>query len=254
MRRRSAALLASGALAVGALVLPSIQQHESSGDARILGVSVNGDNPIVLGPTGSSEIDFSVTAEDDSGISSVDGIGLWGPSLGVLPAGPTHCTARTARISVCTGTASVDVAERQIFDDMAGVWHVQVTVHAHDGDQLTKEDAGTFSIKKDGQLTEYGAPHTAPKGSLITIGGQPKQPDWNSRTWLPSPNKKIVVQFCARDCTGTAVEVAVATTDANGMVSAIVRTSVTGVYTLVFPGSKWAESVQSTPAQVTVGG
>jgi hypothetical protein len=251
MRRRSAALLASGALAVGALVLPSIQQHESHGDAKILGVSVNGDNPVVLGPTDSSDIVFSITAEDDSGIRSVDRVGLWGPNNAVLRASATRCVAKTAQISVCTGTSSVDVAKKQIFDDMAGQWYVQATVHARNGDQLTEERAGAFAIKKDGQLIEYGAPHTAEKGSMITIGGQLKQPDWNSGVWVPSANQTIAVQFCVRTCTHETT-VATVTTDVSGIVTASVRATVTGLYTLTYPGKFWAEPVQSTPAQVIV--
>ena len=251
MRRRSAALLLSGALAVGVLVIPSIQRHESSGDARILGVSVNGDNPVVLGPTGSSVISFSITAEDDSGIASVDGVGLWGPNISVLPGGPTHCVAKTATISVCTGSSSVDITKKQIFDDMAGQWYVQATAHAHDGDALTKQKAGSFSIKKEGQLTEYGAPHTAPKGALIGIGGQLKKPDWDSGVWVPNPDQKVSVQFCAKDCVKPTV-VAETTTDANGTIAVTVRTTVTGDYTLVYAGTYWAEGVQSMSPQVTV--
>ena len=252
MRRRSAALLASGALAVGALVLPSIQEHASHGNAKVLGVSVNGDNPVVLGPTGSSDITFSITAEDDSGIRSVDQVGLWGPNNAVLPASSTHCVAKTAKISVCTGTSSVDVAKKQIFDDNAGQWYVQATVHGRDGDELTEERAGKFSIKKDGQLIEYGAPHTAAKGEMITIGGQFKQPRWDSGAWVLSPNQRITVEFCAKDCTH-ATTVATAVTDADGMITARVRASVTGLYTLKYAGKFWAEPVQSMSAQVTVG-
>jgi hypothetical protein len=254
MRRRSAALLASGALAVGALVLPSIQEHASHGNARILGVSVNGDNPVVLGPTGSSGIVFSITAEDDSGIRSVDQVGLWGPNNAVLPASSTHCTAKTAKISVCTGTSSVDVAKKQIFDDMAGQWYVQATVHGRDGDELTEEKAGKFSIKKDGQLIEYGAPPTAPKGSMITIGGQFKQPQWDTASWQLSPHQRIAVEFCAKeDCSTHATTVATAVTGADGMITATVRATVTGNYTLIYAGKFWAEPVRSTSAQVIVG-
>ena len=251
MRRRSAALLASGALAVGGLVLPSIQQHESHGDARILGVSVNGDNPVVLGPSGSSAIVFSITAEDDSGISAVDRVGLWGPNNAVLQASATHCTAKTAKISVCTGTSSVDVSKKQIFDDMAGQWYVQATVHARNGDQRTEDKAGGFSIKKDGQLTEFGAPHMAEKGSLFTIGGQLKQPNWDHGTWILSAHQPIVVEFCAKICTSP-TKVATEVTDANGMITVTVKATVTGLYWLTYPGKFWGEAVRSTSAQVTV--
>ncbi|MFC1416865.1 hypothetical protein [Streptacidiphilus cavernicola] len=251
MRRRSAALLASGALAVGGLLLPGIQRHESSGDARFLGVSVNGDNPVVLGPDGSSDISFSITAEDGSGVASVDRVGLWGPNQAVLPASATHCTAKTAKISVCTGTSSVDVSKKQIFDDMAGQWYVQATVHGRNGDERTVQKAGRFSIKKDGQLTEFGTPHTAEKGSQFTIGGQLKRPDWDHGTWVVSPFQEVLVEFCAKGCT-TETRVAAGYTDANGLITATVRATETGIYTLTYQGKFWAEPVQSTPAQVTV--
>ena len=234
------------------LVLPSIQRHESSGDARFLGVSVNGDNPVVLGPDGSSGIDFTITVQDGSGVASVDRVGLWGPNNAVLQASATHCAAQTAKISVCTGTASVDVSKKQIFDDMAGQWYVQATVHGRNGDERTEQKAGRFSIKKDGQLTEFGVPHAAEKGSLFTIGGQLKRPDWDDGTWVVSPKQKIAVEFCANPCTTAVKVVATEVTDSSGMIKATVRATRTGVYTLTYPGKFWAEPVRSMPSQVTV--
>jgi hypothetical protein len=252
MRRRSAALLVSGVLAVGGVLLPSIQQHESQGDTRILGVVVNGGRPIVLGPAGSAAFSFSVTAEDDSGIRSVDKVGLWGSNYGVLTSTPTQCVARSKTVSVCTGTSSVDVTRKQVFDDMAGDWFVQATANGNDGDRRTETSAGKFSILKAGQLTSFGSPPSATRGSEITVKGQLDRPDWRSLSWEPSPRQEVRLEFCAKGCR-IPVTAATVRTDAQGMLSATVRVSGTGTYTWVYPGTYWADSAESYPAQVTVG-
>ena len=251
MRRRSVLLLVSGVLAVGGILLPSIQEQQSTGDTRITGVVVNGGHPVVLGPSDSAAFSFSVTAEDNSGISSVDSVGLWGSNYAVRPASPTQCTAKSATVSVCTGTASVDVAKKQIFDNMAGVWYLQATAHGRDGDRRQEEKAGTFSVLKAGQLANFGSPQTATKGELITINGALQQPDWRSQTWVPNPGQKVTLEFCAKGCR-TPKAVAQVSSDGQGQLTAEVRATGTGTYSWVYPGTYWAAPVQSSPAQVTV--
>lgn len=252
MRRRSAALLVSGVLAVGGVLLPSIQQHQSNGDTRILGVVVNGGQPVVLGPTGSAVFDFRITAEDDSGIRAVDRIGVWGYNYGVLTPSAAVCTATSRTVSVCTGTVGVDVTKRQIFDDMAGRWYVQATAHGNDGDLRTEEKAGAFAITKAGRLTGFGSPATAAKGSRITVNGRLEGADWRSRSWEPSPGQTVELQFCAKGCIQP-VTAAKAVTDTQGMLTATVTFTGTGTFTWVYPGTTWADPAESLPAQVTVG-
>ena len=251
MRRRSVLLLVSGALAVAGVLVPSLAIKQSHGDTRITGVMVNGGRPIVLGPTGKVDFGFSITAEDDSGISSVDGVGLWGSNYGALRSSAVHCTAKSSTVSVCTGTSSVDVAQQQIFDNMAGTWYVQATAHGRDGDRSTETKAGSFSILKAGRLSSFGSPQTAAEGETISISGLLERPEWKTQEWVPSPDQQIRLEFCARGCT-TPETVATVTSDSEGQFTAKVRADRTGTYTWSYPGKDWAQAVSSYAVQVTM--
>ncbi|MFC1403816.1 MULTISPECIES: hypothetical protein [Streptacidiphilus] len=251
MRRRSVLLLVSGALAVAGVLVPSLAIKQSHGDTRITGVVVNGGQPIVLGPTGRVDFGFSITAEDNSGISSVDGVGLWGSDYGALRSSAIHCTARSATVSVCTGTSSVDIAAQQIFDSMAGTWYVQATAHGRDGDRRTETKAGSFAILKAGRLSSFGAPQTAAPGATISISGLLERPEWKTQQWVPSPDQPVRLEFCAKGCTAPET-VATVSSDSEGQFTAKVRVDRTGTYTWSYPGKDWAEPVSSYGVQVTV--
>jgi hypothetical protein len=251
MRRRSAALLVSGVLAVGGILLPSIQQQSSHGDTKILKVVVNGGRPIVLGAAGSSPITFSITAEDDSGIRSVDGIGLWSDNYGVLVPSKAVCTATSKTVSVCTGTSSVSVPEHQIFDNMAGHWYVQATAHANDGDKREEDKAGKFSILKQQTATIFGVTAPVAEGEPFTVSGQVLKPDWRTQQMVANPGARVRLEFCADDCAKPVV-VATARSNSAGDLAVTVRATRSGTYTWVSPATFWAFAASSTPVQVMV--
>jgi hypothetical protein len=253
MRRRSAALLVSGVLAVGGILLPSIQQQASHGDTRIVKVVVNGGRPIVLGPSGTSPISFSITAEDKSGIRSVDGIGLWAANYGILVPSKATCTAVSHTESVCTGTSSVSVPKHQIFDNMAGSWYVQATAHANDGDKRTEDKAGRFKILKQVTATIFGVTAPVAKGQPFTVAGQVLKPDWRSQQLVANPGERIRLEFCAGTCAKPTV-VATAKSDSAGDLTATVRAGETGTYTWVAPATFWSAEATSQPVQVEVVG
>ena len=252
MRRRSAVLLVSGVLAVGGILLPSIQQQGSHGDTKIVKVVVNGGHPIVLDASGSAPISFSITAEDDSGIKSVDDIGLWTANYGVLTPSRTVCTAVSKTESVCTGTSSVSVPDRQIYDNMAGSWFVQATANANDGDKRTEDKAGRFKILKQVTATLYGMTAPVAKNEPFTISGQVLKPDWRTQQQVANPGAKMLLELCTDpDCTKSTV-VAKAKANGSGDVAATIRAGQTGTYMWVSPATFWSAAAASQQVQVEV--
>ncbi|MEZ0093088.1 hypothetical protein [Streptacidiphilus sp. EB129] len=253
MRRRSVVLLVSGVLAVGGIVLPSIQEQGSHGDTRITRVVVNGGKPIVLGPDSTVPFTFSITAEDGSGVRSVDNVGFWGPNDGILKASATSCTATSKTVSVCTGTSSVSTGKssERAFDDMAGVWHVHAVANGNDGDKAVEDGAGTFSVLKAGVLSVFGVQQVAAKGTHFTVGGLLQKPQWQTKQWVPNPDQKVELQFCATGCRKPTV-VAKVWSDAQGEIIATVAASSTGTYNWYYPGQYWAQPVASQAVQTTV--
>ena len=252
MRRRSAALLVSGVLAVCGILLPSIQKQSSHGDTRILKVVVNGGHPIVLGASGSAEFSFSITAEDNSGIKSVDGVGIWGSNYGILVPSATTCHATSKTVSVCTGTSSVSVPKRQIFDNMAGHWTIRATAKANDGDERTEDRAGQFQILKQARVTAFGGPtETLPAGQDFVINGYLEKPDWDNQTMVPNTWQAVELLFCADGCTRP-VWVTTVRSDSGGNLEATVKAEKTGTYTWVYRGAYWSAPATSFPTQVAV--
>ncbi|WP_370064599.1 hypothetical protein [Streptacidiphilus sp. MAP5-3] len=251
MRRRSVLLVVSGVLAVGGIVLPSIGQKQTSGDTRIVSVEVNGGKPVVLGPTDRTSFTFAVTAKDKSGIKSVDKIGIWGGNYGVLRPSSTTCVAKSKEVSVCTGTVSVDITKQQLFDDMAGQWHVEATANANDGDHFESDTAGDFFIRKSASAVITGVPPTATTGQPIDIEGQLQQPDWQTQLWVPNTGQPVLLCFKPQGGS-TWQTVKTTTTDSQGYMSASVKVTGTGTYAWVYQGKYWSEPVTTSPVQVTV--
>jgi uncharacterized membrane protein len=251
MRRRSAILLMSGAVAVAGVLVPSIQTRKVVGDTRITGVVVNGGQPIVLGPSAQAAITFSVTASDPSGIRSVHPVGLWGPNYGVLKASATRCAARSRTTSVCTGSASVSSAGRELFNDNAGWWHVQAQANAENGDHIEVDDAGTFAVQHQTETVITGVPATARRGTEITVGGQLDAADWQTHQFTGASGQVLELRF--RPAGSSAYQTVVQVANASdGSVQATVRVTQTGTYAWFFTGTRLAAPSQSTDAQVAV--
>ncbi|SEL73256.1 hypothetical protein [Streptacidiphilus jiangxiensis] len=252
MRRRSVLLLASGVLAVGGIVLPSIGEQQSSGSTRITHVVVNEGQPVVLKGTDATTVTFAITAEDKSGIRSVDKIGVWGSNYGVLRPTPAPCVAKSRTVSVCTGSFTVDLAKHDIYDNMAGQWYVQATATANDGDRFESDTAGKFFIKKDGYATLTGTQSSATAGTVLDIEGQLMQPDWKTGLWAWNPGQPVQLRFKAAGGS-TWQTVARTRTDSHGYMRAETKATTTGTYAWYYAGKDWSVPVTSTAAQVSVG-
>jgi hypothetical protein len=246
-------LAVSGVLAVGGLVLPSIQQQQSRGDTRILSVVVNHGDDVVLGPSTTTTFGFSITAKDDSGIAGVDNVGIWGNNYGVLRPSAVTCKATAdPAVSVCTGTASVNVKKRQIWDDQAGNWHVQATVHAKDGSRAESDTAGNFQVKKESTIIITGVPARARAGDTITVDGLLEQPDWRSQSWVANAWQPIELRFQPKG-SSTWQTVKTLRTSGTGTMTADVRVTESGTYQWYYPGKFWAQAMGSPTIAITVG-
>ncbi|RAG84513.1 hypothetical protein DN069_16840 [Streptacidiphilus pinicola] len=252
MRRRSVLLLASGVLAVGGIVLPSIGEKQSSGSTRITHVVVNEGKPVVLKGKESATVSFAVTAEDKSGIRSVDKIGVWGGNYGVLRPTAAPCVAKSKTVSVCTGSFTVNLANHDVYDNMAGEWYVQATATANDGDRFESDTAGKFFIKKDGYATLTGTQSTASPGTLLDIEGQLMQPNWKTWLWVWNPSQPVQLRFKAAGSSTWQI-VARTKTDARGFMRAETKATTTGTYAWYYAGKDWSVPVTSAAAQVSVG-
>lgn len=254
MRRGPVLLAGCAVVAVAGVLLPSITEKQSIGDARIVNVVVNGGHAVVLGPRSTETFGFSITAQDDSGIRSVDHVGVWGGNYGVLKPSAVVCKVTSVKtVSVCTGTATVDLAKHQIWDDQAGLWRIQATVHANDGDKTESDEAGTFLMQKEATAVIFGVPGSAKAGQTISITGSLETPDWRTNTWVANPKQYVQLRFTPKGST-TPHKVAAVYSDAAGNLSYTTKVTGTGTYSWFYYGKTWSAPVESLRVQVTVPG
>ncbi|WP_052681427.1 hypothetical protein [Saccharothrix sp. ST-888] len=252
MRKRIAVLCVATVLAAGAVLLvPTVTTDTSQGDTRVLGITVNGGRTLLVGPTDPVTFPLEVTAEDDSGIRSVSPIGVWGPSYGVLKASPMECTPASHTVSVCRGTVTVDPAKKDVYNDEAGTWFVDLKVNANDGDRFVGQTAGGFSLKRAARISGYGVPPHADQGQELTVKGWLNRSFWSDNKYHGYEGGPAYLQFRAHGSSRWTT-VATAVSDPAGTVTARVRASGTGEFQWYSPGDKWTGSAISPPLAVTV--
>ncbi|QKW19169.1 hypothetical protein HUT16_08920 [Kitasatospora sp. NA04385] len=256
MRRR--AVVAGAVAAVGALavvLVPATAPESSSGDTELLSVSVDGGRTVELGAAETRTVTVEVTARDDSGIRSVDPVGLWGPNYAALKVGRMVCTplgpdGTTAR---CRGEATVAATARALFDDQAGSWFVDLRIRANDGDRYLSKNAAGFSLKRTARLDLAAAPARAAAGGAVTVRARLQRADWDDNSEIPQQGAVAYLQF--RPAGGdTWTTLAATTADATGTLALSVPARTSGTYQWYAPGDKWTTSALSPPLPVEVDG
>ncbi|WP_431678068.1 hypothetical protein [Kitasatospora sp. KL5] len=253
MRKSSWALSAAAAgAAVAVLAVPTITTDRSRGDTAVTAVTVNNGKPILLGPQKALTFPLVVEARDDSGIRSVDPVGVWGPNYGVLKVGPMRCTASSATESVCRGTVTVDPVEKQIFNDEAGTWFVDLQVKANDGDRYVAKTAGGFSLKRAAKLSGSGVPAKAKAGQRITVQGWLARAFWSDNRFHGYKDGVAYLQF-RPEGSHRWTTVAKAVSTGSGTVKAMVTVAGPGDFQWYTPGDKWTGDAVSAEMPVAGG-
>ncbi|MEU2629503.1 hypothetical protein [Kitasatospora sp. NPDC007106] len=252
MRKTSWALCAAAAgAAVAVLAVPTITTDRSHGDTAITSISVNDGRPVLLGPQKATTFPLVVEARDDSGIRAVDPVGVWGPNYGVLRVGPMRCTPSSATASVCRGTVTVDPVKKQIFNDEAGTWFVDLQVKANDGDRYVAKTAGGFSLKRAAKLSGSGVPAKAAKGQRITVQGWLARSFWTDNRFHGYADGVAYLQFRPAGSHRWKT-VAKAVSSASGTVRATVPVTGPGDFQWYSAGDKWTGDAVSQEMPVAL--
>lgn len=252
MRKSSVALCAVAAVAAGAVLLvPSITTDTSRGDTRVTSITVNDGHSILLGPADRTTFPLVVTATDRSGIRSIDPIGVWGPTYGLLRVSPMKCAAQSPTSSVCRGTVTVDAAKKDVFNDEAGTWFVSLKVQANDGDRFVGQTAAGFSIKRAARMTGSGVPAHAVLGQQLNVQGWLARSFWSDNKYHGYPDGLAYLQFRPRG-SNLWTTVATSTSNISGTVSAKVKVTGPGDYQWFSPGDKWTGDAASQELPVAL--
>ncbi|MEV6805663.1 hypothetical protein [Streptomyces sp. NPDC051132] len=236
MRIRASSAVVGGALALSALAVPAAQATGSEGDTKITKVVVDGDNMVAIG-TSAVTFDVSVTATDDSGITSADAFGLHGPGNGHLTTGTPTCAQVDATTSTCTASVTVDPRTDHLTNANAGTWYVDARVTAQDGHYQDKDSAGSFYFQRATKLTAAdAAPEPVKKNKTLTVTGTITRADWETLTYTAYHSPDVMFQF-RRKGAGTYSALRSVRADADGRLRATALASLDGYYRFRFVGA-----------------
>ncbi|MFJ8636925.1 hypothetical protein [Streptomyces sp. NPDC093568] len=253
MRGRTAGtawILASGAVAI--TLLSAAGAHaEGRGDIRVTKTVVNGGNNVIIGTSARVTYPIAITIRDDSGVKGLSDISVfnktngWGFSDWV----GTRCERKSSTTSVCTATMTVapDWLPGSVPEDVnrtAGVWQVNATVKANDGDYWISDHIAEFKMKRASKLTTNAAPEPVAKGATLTVTGKLSRANWEDLKYHGYPWQEVKLQF-KKAGTASYTTVKTVKTGDTGQLSTKVTATSAGSWRWYFPGTTTTARVVS---------
>ncbi|MER6289943.1 hypothetical protein [Streptomyces sviceus] len=242
MRHRLWAV-AGGAAAL-ALLTATGAHAEGEGDIRVTKTVVNKGGNVIIGTAKTITYPIAITIKDDSGVKKITHLSTFNRSNGygfIDWNGDSSCVRKSSTTSVCTGTMTVDPAWIAASDDIdsnrvAGVWQVNATVNANDGDYWISDDIAEYKVKRAAQLTTDASPEPVAKGAQLTVKGKLSRANWEDLKYHGYPGQTVRLQFRAAGAAhyGTVKTVK---TDNLGRLSTKVTATAAGSWRWYFPGT-----------------
>lgn len=170
-------LAVAGGAATLVLLAATGAHAEGRGDVRVTKTVVNGGRNVIIGTSKTIRFPVAVTVKDDSGARKITDLSTFNRSNGygfTTWDGDSSCARKSSTTSVCTGTMTVDpgwIADSDDIDSnrVAGVWQVNATVKANDGDYWISDNIARYKVKRASTLTTVIKPEKVAKGTKITV-------------------------------------------------------------------------------------
>ncbi|MGP3979651.1 DUF5707 domain-containing protein [Streptomyces sp. KR80] len=291
MRIRSTVAAASGALVLGALVVPAAHAnyqpveslHKANASERfgpataaksafstsqaaeepvVSNVTVNAGKDVVVGTTNLKTFTVSLTASHASGIqdayidlwhgSDVDNIdGYLGPNQEAAT-----CTASSATTSTCKLTITADPQGAPDMNGLyanalAGTWHVTAAALAGDGSFYWNDYYKMHKVKRYAKLTTNASPEPVAKGKSLTVTGKLTRANWETSTYKGYTNQSVTLQF-RKSGSSTYSNVKTVTSNSYGDLKTTVTATYDGYWRYRFAGTSTTGSATSTSDYVDV--
>ncbi|MFD8041827.1 hypothetical protein ACFV5E_00180 [Streptomyces chartreusis] len=248
---RAAWILVSGAATL--TLLSATGAHaEGRGDIRVTKTVVNGGNNVIIGTSARVNYPIAITIRDHSGVKGLSHVSVfnktngWGFSDWV----DTRCETKSSTTSVCT--ASMTIAPAWLPDSVpgdvnstAGVWQVNATVKAKDGDYWISDHIAEFKMKRASKLTTDAAPEPVAKGATLTVTGKLSRANWEDLKYHGYARQDVKLQFKKAGAASYSTVKTVKTGD-TGQLSTKVTATSAGSWRWYFPGTTTTARVVST--------
>ncbi|MGW5637374.1 calcium-binding protein [Streptomyces sp. NPDC003832] len=230
------------------MTAPSAQ---AAGDTVITGVTVNGGKETALGPTAPKTFPVQVTAQDNSGIKSMN-LNVSLPSYLYLSSdhGLT-CTATSATTTRCSGTWTIDTSSFYGNGPADDPWYVHAYVSANDGDYVSTDRAATFSVRRQAKLTANASPEPVAKDATLTVTGKLTRADWKTHKYAGYSGRSVKLQF-RRAGTSTYTTVKSVTSGTGGALKTTVKAKYDGYWRWSYGGNTTTSTAKATGDHVDV--
>ncbi|MFF7262860.1 hypothetical protein ACFZCL_21600 [Streptomyces sp. NPDC008159] len=252
-------LAVAGGAAALVLLAATGAQAEGKGDVRVTKTVVNHGGNVIIGTSKTVTYPIAVTIKDNSGARKITDLSTFNRSNGygfITWDDDSSCVKKSATTSVCTGTMRVDpgwIADSDDIDSnrVAGVWQVNATVKANDGDYWISDDIARYKVKRASKLTTAIAPDRVAKGSTVTVTGTLSRANWESLKYQGFKGQSVRLQFkkngAARYTTVKTVK-----SGSAGRLSTKVTVDAAGSWRWYFPGLTSTARVISAGDTITL--
>ncbi|MGX1548150.1 hypothetical protein [Streptomyces adustus] len=243
MRSRTAWAAACGATAL-VMTTATGAHAEGRGDIRVVKTVVNGGGNVIVGTSKTIRFPIDITVKDNSGVKKLTDVFTFNQTNGYTFAtwdGNSSCTKKSATTSVCRATMTIDPAwipDSDTIDSnrVAGVWRVDATAKANDGDYWISDHIAEYKVKRAAQLTTVIAPEKVAKGAKATIIGKLSRANWEDLKYHGFTGQQVKLQFRKKGAAHYSTVKTVTTGDA-GKLSTKVTVASAGSWRWYFPGT-----------------
>ncbi|MET8944545.1 hypothetical protein ABZX30_13405 [Streptomyces sp. NPDC004542] len=224
---------------------------EGRGDIRVTAAVVNGGKNVIIGTSQRVTYPIAITIKDNSGVKGLSHVSVFNKSNGweFSDWTDTTCVKKSSTTSVCTATMTI--APQWLPDSLpedvnhtAGLWQVNATVKANDGDYWIADDIAEFKMKRASRLTTDASPEPVAKGAKLTVSGKLTRANWEDLKYHGFTAQDVKLQFKAAGAGHYRTLKTVRTGDA-GKLSTKVTANSAGSWRWYFPGTTTTARVVS---------
>ncbi|MEU6071564.1 hypothetical protein ABZ864_45840 [Streptomyces sp. NPDC047082] len=253
MKSRTAqvAWAVAGGAAALTLLTATGAHAEGKGDIRVTAAVVNGGKNVIIGTSQRVTYPIAITIRDNSGVKGLSHVSVFNKSdgWGFSDWTDTKCVKKSSTTSVCTATMTIapQWLPGSLPEDVnhtAGLWQVNATVKANDGDYWIADHIAEFKMKRASKLTTDASPKPIAKGAKLTVSGRLTRADWEDLKYHGCTGQSVKLQFKAADAAHYRTVKTVRTGDAGKLSTKVTATSA-GSWRWYFPGTTTTARVVS---------
>jgi hypothetical protein len=253
-------LAVAGGAAALVLLAATGAQAEGKGDVRVTKAVVNGGDNVIVGTSKTIKFPVALTVRDNSGVKGLTRVSTF-YAYNALGGGfadwtGATCKKKSSTTSLCTAVMAINPHWIPGYSDAdsnrtAGVWQVNATVKANDGDYWISDDIARYKVKRASKLTTAIAPDKAAKGSKVTVTGRLSRANWETLKYQGFKGQSLRLQFkkngAARYTTVKTVK-----SGSAGRLSTKVTVDAAGSWRWYFPGLTSTARVTSAGDTITL--